>query len=463
MKSSTIKLLSLAVASSLVLSSCKKYLEDDVVSPNDPENTTAALLLANMEVATFATFGGQLARQNEVLIQRMAGTNAGSQSIDIAQYSFTEISNQNEWDVIYTGIMANARIMLADYGSGSPHYAGITKVLMAMNIGLATDLWGDVPFDQAGLGLDNLEPAFQTQQSVIQGIQDLLDDAIVDLSAPAADNVYSPSVDDYIFGGDATLWTKTAYLLKARYANRLSKRDANGSATAALAALTNAISSSAEDCNMVFFNAGNSLNQWFAYEGQRGGYLRAGATFVDTLAAIGDPRLDVFFGLDENGGISGTPYDDVGVTGTSYVGDYYAGAESSIPLCSYVEAKFIEAEANLRLGNAQPAADALNDAVKASILQVTGAADPVYEALYASETALTVSLDKIMFQKYIALFLQAEGYSDWRRTGIPALTPNPNGAHAGIPRRLPTPQQERLYNSNATVVGDVLLPVWWDE
>lgn len=463
MKNTTIKLLSLAVATSLSLTSCKKYLEDDVVSPNDPENTTAALLLANMEVATFATYGGQLARQNEVLIQRMAGTSAGSQSVDIANYSFTEISNQNEWDVIYTGVIANGRIILEEYGSGSPRYSGIAKVLMAMNFGIATDLWGDIPFSEAGFGLSNLEPAYESQETVIAGIQSLLDQAIVELAEPDANNVYLPTGDDYIFGGDAALWTKTAYLLKARYANRLSKRDPSGSATDALNALTNAISDPSEDCNMIFFDAGNSLNQWFAYEGQRGGYIRAGATFVDTLISIADPRLPVFFDEDGDGGYSGTPYDDVDVTNTSWVGPYYASATSPIPLASYVEALFISAEANLRAGNTGPAATAHNDAVAASILQVTGASDPVYEALYASETGATITLEKIMFQKYIALFLQAEGYSDWRRTGIPTLTPNPNAGITSIPRRLPTPQQERLYNSNATVVGDLELPVWWDQ
>ena len=442
--------------------SCEKFLEDDVVSPNDPESSTASLLMANIEVATFATFSGQLARQSEVMVQRLAGTSAGSQSLEIANYVITDQTNQNEWDVIYTGVMANARIMLRDYGASSPHYAGITKVLMAMNIGLATDLWGDVPFSEAGFG-DNLEPAFESQQSVYTGLQALLNEAIADLSTPEASNTFLPTTDDFIFNGDVMMWIQTANTLKARFANHLSNRDPAGSAAAALAAINaGGMTSSADNCNMVFFNSGNSLNQWFAYEGQRGGYIRVSATFLDALVAKSDPRASILFGLDAYGGYSGTPYDQVDSTNSSYIGSLYASEASPVPLVTYVEQLFIEAEANLRSGNAAAAATAHNNAVKESILFLTGSSDATYEAAYASETAGSISLEKIMTEKNVAMFLQPEGYTDWRRTGFPAINANPNAALAGIPRRLPTPQQERLYNSNAVIVTDLLSPVWWD-
>ncbi len=92
-----------------------------------------------------------------------------------------------------------------------------------------------------------------------------------------------------------------------------------------------------------------------------------------------------------------------------------------------------------------------------------GVPDPVYLAANANETETTITLEKIMTQKYIAMFSQPEVWSDWRRTDLPKLTPNPNGNVAAIPRRLPTAQSERLYNTNAPVNTDILKPVWWDE
>jgi hypothetical protein len=68
-----------------------------------------------------------------------------------------------------------------------------------------------------------------------------------------------------------------------------------------------------------------------------------------------------------------------------------------------------------------------------------------------------------MTQKYVDLFTQPEVWADWRRTGLPALTPNPDAQLTEIPRRLITPVDERIYNTNAIIVSDMLQKVWWDQ
>ncbi len=303
--------LGLAVLS-LTTSSCKKYFEDYVATPNNPTEVTPALLLASVEVSTFATFGGQLARQGGVMIQHVAGTSAGSQTVEIANYNITELTNVNEWSGIYEGAIMDANIIIRDFGGDNPYYAGIARILIAANVGLASDLWGDVPLSAASGGqTGNLNPTYDSQESVFQQIQQLCDQAIIDLSLPASANSTVPSSDDFIYGGDAASWIKAARVLKARYFNRLSKRDGAGSANAALAALNAGVfGSSAEDANLVY-GEGNALNQWYAFEQSRGGYIKVSSTFVDNLASTSDPRLPVFVGLDAQGGYSGTPPDDV--------------------------------------------------------------------------------------------------------------------------------------------------------
>jgi len=324
---------------------------------------------------------------------------------------------------------------------------------------------GDVPFDEAGMAAidGNVDPQFQSQSSVLAGMSTLLDDAIADLSRDAEANQIFPSSDDLLFGGNVDAWIKMANVIKARYANRLSSVDPTGSANAVLDALNDAYSGSADDAFMPFFG-GNAINQWFAFESSRGGYYKVGKTFTDLLANNNDPRLTFFVAPDNNGTYSGTPFDDNTVDTTSYVGALYASAEAPLPLVTYVEQKFLEAEAQLRLSANGLAAAAYNEAVIASVTQVTGAApDAVFVTAYASEDMGSITLEKIMTQKYISLFIQLESYSDWRRTGIPALTNNPNASITGIPLRLPTVQDERLYNSNAIVVSDLLEPVYWDQ
>jgi hypothetical protein len=445
------------------LSACDGYLEDDIQSPNDPIEATPSLLLTNVQVATFASYSGQLTRQSLVFNRQLAGTNAGSQSQEIARYNITELSNVNEWEVIWAGAVVDAKNLIRDYGAESPYYSGIAKVLLALNIGLATDLWGAVPFDEAGLGVEvDLAPEYISQEAVLENIQITLDEAIEELSTESEENIFSPSSDDIIFNGNIQGWIQTAWILKARYANRLSEINPSESATNVLEYINQSGATDvSQDAFMVFFG-GNAVNQWFAFENERSGYYRVSSFFVNLLMERDDPRLPFFLSEDLEGGYSGTPFDTLGVTSSSYVGELYASETSSLPLVTYVEAKFLEAEAHLRSGSPGMAAEAYNTAVIASVQQVTGSS-PSQEFIdeFASADG-SITLEDIMIQKYIALFIQIETYSDWRRTGIPELNPFPGAVLSGIPLRLPTPQDERLYNPNAIVVGDPLQPVYWD-
>jgi hypothetical protein len=65
-------------------------------------------------------------------------------------------------------------------------------------------------------------------------------------------------------------------------------------------------------------------------------------------------------------------------------------------------------------------------------------------------------------EKYKALFTQVEVWTDWRRTGFPALSPNPDGNVSGIPKRLPTSVDERNYNTNAIVETNLLKKMWFE-
>ncbi len=449
------KLSYILVAALLIASSCKKFVEGYDVSPNSPVDVPINLLLPAVEVSTFAIYTGQLARIAAIFTKQQKGRQF--QYEEYERYDFNENDIDNDWWSLYDGSLINAQLLIEKSGDKNPHYRGIGRILKAMNLGIATDFWGDIPNREALQGLKGPEyfnVTHDPQEQVIADIQKLLDDAITDLKATADKNILAPAGEDYIFGGDVNKWIATAYVIKARYANRLSKRDPAGSATAALGFLAQAYSagftSNAADCMAIFGEAGNEWNQWYAFNRTRGGYMTMNGYFVDLLKNSNDPRLAAYAG-------SAT------ATETATVGPLLASQASPLPLVTYAEAKFIEAEAQFRAGDKTKAAAAHNAAVKASILKMTGAAKPVYETVNASETSVTITMQKIMTQKYIAMFTQPEVWSDWRRTNIPALTPNANAAVAGIPRRFPTAQSERLYNTKAIVESNILTPVWWDK
>jgi len=448
----------------LFTTGCKKYVEGWDDNPNLPTTVTPALLLSASEVALIATMEGQLARTATIWSQQLTGTDF--QMVNVNTYFVLEGDNTNEWGVVYQDGLVNLNEIVNTFGAANPWYSGIAKVVKAMLIGVATDCWGNIPYREAALGMGGEEffaPNYDNQEQILSDILALLNEAKADLGQPADANVEFPGGDDYMFSGDVDAWMKIAYALQARYFNRLYGSDATGSANNAISAIeSSGMTGNADNCYAMHDVAANANNQWFAFLINRGNYIKMSDLFITMLKDFNDPRLPFYAALDENGEYSGTPITSGDVTTSNY-GTYLATNNGPFPLVTYAEVKFIEAECNLRVGKKDKAATAHNDGVKASLEEVTGEIDALYVTTYASETAASITLEKIMTQKYIAGFGQIETWTDWRRTQLPALTPNPDGVIAGIPVRFPNVLDERINNPNATIVSDKLEPVWWDK
>lgn len=439
----------------LSLNSCQHELDTFNDNPNNPTKlSTPTTLLTGAEIGTISSSTGNLPRTLCLFTQHTNGNQF--QSLDYTNYFITETDVETDWANIYqAGVNLNQ--IITQFGAQNPYYDGMARVLMAMNIGYATDVWGDIPFSQAFQGVNNLSPKYDTQEQVISQIQSYLDTAIADFAKPVSANSYLPSSNDIFYGGDLKKWTKLAYGLKARYALRLSKKD-NSAAQKALQYAQKALSSNSDNL-IATFDGGNNQNLWFAFNNQRSGYMSMGKYFVDLLKSNNDPRLTYFVAPDahEPSGYSGSAPEDAD-TDASPFGDYFAGSASTPNIIfSYSEVKFIEAEAQFRLGNTSGAQTALKEAVSASLISVTGADDQSF----ATAASSTITLENIITQKYIGLFTTMEPYNDWRRTGYPVLTPNQNSQTKKIPVRLMTPKSERTLNSNATVVTSIYTPVWW--
>jgi hypothetical protein len=79
------------------------------------------------------------------------------------------------------------------------------------------DAFGDVPFSEASKLNEGITyPKFDDDASIYPQLFTLLDEAIQDLSNGNATNSQTPSTDDIIYGGDASLWIKAANTLKLK-------------------------------------------------------------------------------------------------------------------------------------------------------------------------------------------------------------------------------------------------------
>ncbi|MBC9911267.1 SusD/RagB family nutrient-binding outer membrane lipoprotein [Chitinophaga varians] len=446
----------------MLSTSCSKFVDGYEVSPNNPIKATGPLVLSSAELGLMSVYAGTPARTAGILTQQLGGT--ADQMLAIDMYDIKEGDATNDWNNIYNNVIQPCNDIVAQYSEGNPHNKGIALVVKAMGLAVATDLWGDVPGQEGGMGniTGNFSPKYDAQKDIYTQIQSLLDEAIVLLKTTGQD-VREVGTNDLFFKGDTNKWLNTAYLLKARYAIHLTKKNANDAATKALDALNNV--TNAGDLRATYGESTNEFNQWYQFSLDRAPLLRMGANLINMMKASNDPRLSVYAAVAAGGGYVGAAPGSENQN-ASELGTYMAGQTAPITLAGYVEALFIKAEANFLLGKAQEAADAYNTAVLTHVQNATGSPAPdAFKTAYASETAASITKEKIMNQKYVALFAQIETYTDWRRTGFPTLTPNPSNVlnKPAIPRRLPTDQNERLYNKNVVVTSDILKPVWWDE
>jgi hypothetical protein len=278
-----------------------------------------------------------------------------------------------------------------------------------------------------------------------------LDDAIIDLSTASYSNPAPPSSDDLVFGGNTANWIATARALKARYHMTLSKRNTSAAVSALAAINAGAIASAAVEPLYPFESAQNGANPFFLFGQQRPKTLIQNDAFVTTLANNADPRAVSIYVNDVAGDpLYYQPYN------TSL---YWSQANTAVPMISYEEVKMIEAEALLRTSASDVAVlAAMEAAIRANMtrLGVSTADADTYVTARVNFTGLTTTeqkLEKLINEKYVCMYGQSnlEAWSDYRRTGYPALTPvasNGGGLNPGsqIPRRFIYPISERQTN-----------------
>ena len=479
-----IKIALLASCVSLVVfSSCTKTL-DSMATMNNNENSPTSVipsaLLTQAEYSgPFTDQGGFGDGQIGVFNGHAAGNHATGLSYN--QYQLSNNDLQYLFLDAYVSSLMNLKQIIVNAKSNEKAYVGIAQILQAYELGYVTSLYGDIPWSEALDVVKFPHPHYDAQASIYTAIQGLLTTGISNLAAGAGSTVNG----DILYGGDLAKWKATALMLSARYYNHLSKKDPAGSATNALAAVAAAkaagFKSSAADLKMAYDGSTYLLNPWQAT--YINGMYVANKPFLDILLTTNDPRLRAFYTSwtgtvpSKNAyGLGKLQDGDVGTGAYMSTGDstYYGARNSPVLFATYFELLFIEAEANMRAGKAAEAATALNAAVAAHLNQVISfAADklliPGYLAIYGAETASTISMEKIMTEKYKAMFAQeVETWMDVRRhayaypKGMHSIPVVSNTASSKVPvaasyiQRLMYPQKE-LDNNLAKVPKATIL------
>jgi hypothetical protein len=457
-----IKFAGLIFVSALMFVSCDQWIDTEInIDPDAPADVPLNLILPGIEQAVgYVMCGNDMILTTNSWMQQLDGV--ARQSYTVSRYQYLPSDVNNLWSTIYSTVFINSKILIDKAenteGKYSPYNAGIGKVLMASSLGIATDVFGDMPYSDALKGDQNvLTPTFDTQEQIYTSIYELLDGAIADLGKASSENLVAVN-SDVIYAGNVTKWKKAAYSIKARHLLQLSKVKGDAAFNDALAAAANGFSSNADDM-MVPWESANH-NPIFQFMEQRTD-VRMGATLVDLMKSINDPRIPFYVAKDGSGEYTGSVIGSQNEN-ASKPGNYVAGATAPSVVMSYAELQFIKAEANFMLGKTTEAAAALAEAVKASVSKVTGAAmdQEWYDTNIGSQT---LSLELIMTQKYISSFGTCQAYADYRRVGLPVVGVPPGAILPAMPTRYPYAQSEIDYNSENTPSVTISDKLWWDK
>jgi hypothetical protein len=477
----TIKLAAILLITGLA--ACTKNFLDVNKDPNTSTDVPPKTLLPAATVSIAFANSNELGKAAALLMQYTAGLSGQSQAYD--RWNLAGFDGQ--WgEELYQNSINTLGILIRKTQNRSRAYAGIAKLEMAYTFSIITDLWGDAPYSQAGQGLDENgvlkfpQPRFDSQMDIylgnsslgIKSLFNLVREGLVDIAAngpvrPGLD----PGADDLVYAGDLSKWTRLGNSLLLKFALQVSNKAPDTTRNVINEVINNnrpfinAIDGSL-DFNVPFSNAnpnayymqdiGGTItntqmlsNRFLTLERSLNDSLRLSRFFIKPAAT--------FIGYD-----NGSPFIAPVAANRSYYGVYVLGAtrrgEAPVRLVTAFRSYFILAEAALRFGVTGDPNVYYQNGIRAA-MRSAGLTDADINAYFtANPTIVTLSgtptqkLEQILTQKYVASVSNGiESYHDYRRTGLPLLTPpilTEGDDPSTLPRRFPYTVSEGTANPN---------------
>lgn len=453
---------------------------------NGPADASTAALLSGA-ITDFSTTTGrpyritptlnvqylvQLVYNDEMLYADYAGSWSG--------YYVQELSNLQV--VINTcSDPENATNPLILANGAVENQLAVAKIFKSVIFKRVTDLFGNVPYSEA-LNPDILLPKYDAQEDIYKGMI-----AEVKAARDMISTAKAGPTGDVIYNGDMVLWQKFANSFLVSLGMQLTKVDA----TLAKATVTEALNNSlgvledvADDAIYTFDKENGFNNPW---NWMRPADYGVSAEFISALTGNGftsnttmDARIDY---IATNPELPGLPYGHVSYSGeNSPVAGVIIAPDTRLPLLTSSYVYLHRAEAAARGWTSEDAGAMLKAGIMNSYalgsglygVDITDGADYADARVADMGTVAGGALRVIGEEKWVALFpLGYDSWSEWRRTGIPALTPAVDAINDGqIPRRYNYPSDEASLNADGYNSGKgALAPstdnntsrFWWDK
>ncbi len=478
------KILVAVVASSLVWGpACKKVDFGDM--NNDPNRTTEPItsaLLTNVLAALGNTVwdGGGIRTTGGLYCQYFTET----QYTEESRYAKTT----DNWDPFYSGVMYDLQNII-DYNSNpataekaaingsNANQIAVARILKAYYYWWITDLWGDLPYTEALKGVGPIP--YDKQENVYPDLLKELKEAIAGFDSGL------PAAGDILYDGDIASWKKLGNSLRMLVALRMSKANATlgqSEFASALADAAGSIATNADNAKIVY-PGGNFLNPFYNYYNVtlRDDYAVT-TTLLDWLNNHSDNRNQKFgtstvgfpYGLVRDQAVA---FANANTNFARLIDVSAAGPTSPIVIIGAAHLLLARAEAALLTWTSEDYTALYNQAIDASWEQwdVYDAGDIAnYKANADVNLGGGSVAQKIATQQWLSWYPNGtQGWSVWRKTGYPALTPAPDQA-LPIPRRISYGVNEPQLNpANYAVAAAGYMGsdgensqwgrIWWDK
>lgn len=517
-----------------LLSKCDRDLEEINFNDQQIRNTNAGYLFSSALLAT-PTHGwtGQSTIIQQFVLPYNQGVTLG--------YQFNEnVDGLNNGPFgVYQNSLKHLEHILSQLKTDTtlPNLYNMTRIWRAYCYMWLVDHYGDVPYSEAGRAAleGTFYPKYEKDEVIYDDLRKELKEA-TDALNPTRDNntkydIFTPGITTT--AGEVAFWKKLGYSLLLRLGMRYSKIDPAKAKIIVQEAYNGGVMQSTSDNVYIRYN--NSGAPIVGYTNNSGGirttsyFYYAAKPFVDSLKAVGDPRLKYFvanynpyqttapnitnpdtttanqFGFpiaQSDATINASPdyrpptpagpgNNPPATTGQNYSQVNYnviANAQSPAMLITNAQTKLLLAEAAFRNylpAGALTAQQYYEAGVRASMDQLNlfpNVVKPVaiptaLQDSYLAQPSVAWSagaeLRLINTQYWIECFTNGyEGWSNFRRSGFPALAPNSwnNNLNGGFIRRYGYPLRERdlnFANYSAAVASlggadNLTTRVFWD-
>ncbi|MBS1950537.1 MAG: hypothetical protein OJF59_000726 [Cytophagales bacterium] len=452
-------------------------LSTDPVNLTNPSVIDPSKYMSGAQVVLIGIFEGDQARQAGMWSGYFSGEDR--QYLGLSNYVTSGQDYDVEWVSIYTSLFKNTQLLKQNAAPSNNFVSvGIAQVMEAMSIGLAADMWGDVPYSQITRYPAVSTPKFDNQATVYASAQALLDSAIANLASTGS------APGDFMLGGSKSAWTAVAHTVKARlylhvrdYANAITQ------AGLGIASVSGNLMATHGNAYLQTFNLYYSFTTY-----DRSGYMSANS-FAPKLLDASQPGSRNNAKTDETARLNYIYYPGSGLNFAPQAGTYepnvlvdfdwanpanlngFFGATTSFPLVTFQENQLILAESYMKQAAPDPTS-ALNALNTLRAYYATGAhVNSGYAAAYSynyqpyvpadfapagidnngTDTQNQALLREILEERYVTLIGQIEGWTDMRRTGNFINIPLPTGK-TDYPRRGLYSQIEQNTNPNCAAL-----------